>query len=72
MYTVAAYYRFLPLTDPAGLREELRAAFVGSDLLGTTLIAPEGVNGTMAGSADTIDRLLKLFWGSESGSSGAR
>jgi UPF0176 protein len=61
MYSVAAYYRFLPLADPAGLREELRAAFVGTDLLGTTLIAPEGVNGTMAGSAETIDRLLGLL-----------
>lgn len=59
MYTVAAYYRFLSLADPVGLREELREAFVASNLLGTTLIAPEGINGTMAGSAETIDRLLR-------------
>jgi UPF0176 protein len=58
MYTVAAFYRFLPLSDPSALREELRAAFTSTDLLGTTLIAPEGINGTMAGSAATIDRLL--------------
>jgi UPF0176 protein len=58
MYTVAAYYRFFALGDPAGLREELRAEFVGTDLLGTTLIAPEGINGTMAGDAATVDRLL--------------
>jgi UPF0176 protein len=61
MYIVAAYYRFFALADPVGLREELRAAFVGSDLLGTTLIAPEGINGTMAGPAEMIDRLLEFL-----------
>lgn len=66
MYTVAAYYRFLALSDPAGLREELRSVFFGSDLLGTTLIAHEGINGTMAGSSETIDRLM-TFLGERTG-----
>jgi UPF0176 protein len=61
MYTVAAYYRFFALADPAGLRAELLAAFADTDLLGTTLLAPEGINGTMAGSAETIDRLLEFL-----------
>jgi UPF0176 protein len=61
MYTVAAYYRFFALADPSALREELRAAFAESDLLGTTLIAPEGINGTMAASAATMDRLLDFL-----------
>ncbi|SEC28233.1 rhodanese-related sulfurtransferase [Terriglobus roseus] len=61
MYTVAAYYRFFAVADPSALRDELRAAFVDTDLLGTTLVAPEGINGTMAGSAETIDRLLRFL-----------
>lgn len=61
MYTVAAYYRFLALADPSALREELRATFTSTDLLGTTLIAPEGINGTMAGSSATIDCLLNFL-----------
>jgi UPF0176 protein len=61
MYTVAAYYRFLALADSSALREELLTTFTGSDLLGTTLLAPEGLNGTMAGSDDTIHRLLDLL-----------
>ena len=61
MYTVAAYYRFFAVTDPSALREDLRAEFTGSDLLGTTLVAPEGINGTMAGSAATIDRLMDFL-----------
>ena len=61
MFTVAAYYRFFPLADPAALREELLAAFAATDLLGTTLLAPEGINGTMAGSIETIERLLSFL-----------
>ena len=61
MVTIAAFYRFLALEAPAALRDELRATFAATDLRGTTLIAPEGINGTMAGEPETIDRLLALL-----------
>jgi UPF0176 protein len=61
MYTVAAFYRFLSLADPSALREKLRTTFVSTDLVGTTLVAPEGINGTMAGSAATIDQFLTFL-----------
>jgi UPF0176 protein len=67
-YTIAALYRFVALPNAAELREQLRAAFSpgeasGSqaDLCGTLILAPEGINGTLAGSSDTIDRLLTLL-----------
>lgn len=60
-YTIAAFYRFLSLPEPAALAEELRAIFNESDLRGTLLIAGEGVNGTLAGSVETIDRLLNAL-----------
>jgi len=46
------------VSKPAALAERLRAAFCEVDLCGTMLIADEGVNGTMAGSTETIDHLL--------------
>jgi UPF0176 protein len=61
MLTVAAFYRFLALPSPSALRDDLRATFTSTDLLGTTLIAPEGINGTMAGSPETIDHLLTFL-----------
>jgi UPF0176 protein len=61
-YTIAAFYRFIALSEPAALAEELRAVFSQSDLCGTMLLAEEGVNGTMAGSPETIDRLLNLLF----------
>lgn len=60
-YTIAAFYRFVSLADPAALREEFCAAFDVEELCGTMLIAGEGVNGTLAGSAETIDRLLAML-----------
>jgi len=60
-YTVAAFYRFFPLADREGLREAMLAEFRGTDLLGTLLIAHEGINGTMAASAETIERLLTVL-----------
>jgi UPF0176 protein len=60
-FTIAAFYRFVALPDPAALRDELRAAFNEDELCGSMLMAEEGVNGTMAGSEETIDRLLRLL-----------
>ncbi len=61
MVTVAAFYRFVAMTDPAGLRSELEAAFTEEELRGTLLIAPEGINGTLAGAAEVVERLLGLL-----------
>ncbi len=61
MITVAAFYRFFALAHPAALRDELRSTFADTDLRGTTLLAPEGINGTMAGSAETIEALLTFL-----------
>jgi UPF0176 protein len=60
-FTVAAFYRFVAVADPAGLRAELRAAFCEEQLCGSLLIAREGVNGTLAGSVKTVDRLLEML-----------
>lgn len=60
-YTIAAFYRFLSIAEPQILAAELRTLFQDSDLRGTSLIAKEGINGTMAGSAETIDRLLEVL-----------
>jgi UPF0176 protein len=60
-YTIAALYRFVALPNAAELREQLIAAFSEDELCGTLIVAPEGINGTLAGSGETIDRLLDLL-----------
>ena len=61
IYTIAAFYRFTALSNPTALAEEMRAAFDTTDLRGTLLIAEEGINGTLAGSSEVIDKLLALL-----------
>ncbi|MEO1246625.1 MAG: rhodanese-related sulfurtransferase [Pseudomonadota bacterium] len=55
---VAAFYRFLDLRDPQGFRDELDARCRPLDLLGTVLIANEGINGTLAGEETALRALL--------------
>lgn len=57
MHKVAAFYQFLPIPEPADQVALLRAFCTRLDLRGTVLIAPEGINGTLAGPAEGIDEL---------------
>lgn len=47
-YQVAAYYRFMTLGDLPKLQAEMKAFCAEHNVYGTTLLAPEGINGTMA------------------------
>lgn len=55
---VAAFYRFLDLPDPEVFRDGLQAECEREKLLGTVLVAHEGVNGTLAGERDAIRRVF--------------
>ena len=58
MLTVAALYQFTRLPDPAGLRGPLLACCEAAGVRGTLLLAPEGINGTIAGTRQGIDAVL--------------
>ena len=55
---VAALYRFAPLPQFAELRAPLREICETAGTKGTLLLASEGVNGTIAGSAEGIAEVL--------------
>lgn len=55
---VAALYRFARFDDPAGIRDGLEAAARASAVRGTLLIAPEGINGTIASSVEGIEAMI--------------
>ncbi|NDE89803.1 MAG: rhodanese-related sulfurtransferase [Alphaproteobacteria bacterium] len=61
MYTVAALYRFTPIADASALRAMLKPAFAELGICGSLLVAPEGINGTLAGSATAVDQMLALL-----------
>ncbi|CUS44542.1 MAG: rhodanese-related sulfurtransferase [Pseudomonadota bacterium] len=55
---VAALYRFARFGDPAALRAPLAHLCEENGIRGTILLAAEGINGTIAGTPDAIERVL--------------
>lgn len=48
-FDVRAFYKFVSLPQFAGLREPLKSLCLANGIRGTILLAPEGINGTIAG-----------------------
>lgn len=59
--TVAALYRFAVVADPAALRDALDAVCRAQKIKGTLLVAREGINGTIAGTADGIAQVVDFI-----------
>jgi UPF0176 protein len=56
---VAAFYQFVSLPDFRNFRDPLRALCDSLAIRGTILLAQEGINGTVAGTDDAIDALIR-------------
>ena len=56
--TVTAFYKFVALPDFEELRPEILALCRRNDVMGTILLAAEGINGTIAGPAEGIANVL--------------
>ena len=50
MYTIAALYHFTRFADPAAYKGRLAQTAFAHGVTGSLLLAPEGINGTIAGS----------------------
>ena len=60
-YTVAALYHFATLADAPALQQLFKTCLAELDICGTLLVAPEGINGTLAGSQVSIDDMLVML-----------
>ncbi len=58
MLIVAALYQFTRFPDPAALQPGLLATCEANGVMGSLLLAPEGINGTIAGTRAGIDATL--------------
>jgi UPF0176 protein len=57
-FVVAALYQFTTLDDFESLQKPLLTTMLSLDIKGTLLLAHEGINGTVAGTQVSIDKLL--------------
>ncbi|MEH3046540.1 oxygen-dependent tRNA uridine(34) hydroxylase TrhO [Sphingomonas adhaesiva] len=58
MIRVSALYRFAPIADPHAARDALLAVARAAGVKGTLLLAGEGINGTIAGAPEALDRVI--------------
>ena len=56
-YKVMAIYKFAALPDLADIQPALAKLCCSQGIKGTLILAPEGINGTVAGTAAAIDVL---------------
>ena len=56
---VASFYRFQPVVDVHALREAVEAACAKRSLRGTVVLAPEGVNATLAGARGDLRQVIE-------------
>ncbi|MEL6216227.1 MAG: hypothetical protein AAFQ99_11200, partial [Pseudomonadota bacterium] len=56
--SVVSFYEFTHVSDPRGLGEAVRMQAQDRGLLGTAILAPEGLNATLAGERDALESLL--------------
>ena len=60
-FLTAALYKFVDLSDFAALKEPLLACCERHNVKGTILLAPEGINGTIAGSDEGVRAVLEFL-----------
>lgn len=61
-YKVMALYKFASLPDAEALKTPLAQFCCNRGIKGTLILAPEGINGTVAGSAEAIDALADYLF----------
>ncbi len=58
---IVAYYKFVPLPDFEQRRRPLQTFCESQGVKGTILLAPEGINSTMAGTHDGVNAVLEYL-----------
>jgi UPF0176 protein len=59
--TVAAFYKFVAIGDPAALQHDLRGFCGVRGIKGTILVASEGINATVSGAESDVAALIEVL-----------
>ena len=61
MYSIAALYKFSSIKDPNLLQLKIRKRFKQLNIYGTILVAHEGINGTISGKENNLNKAIKYI-----------
>jgi UPF0176 protein len=60
-FVVASFYKFVKLDDPRAWQQPIYQAIEDLGLVGTILLATEGINGSLAGPTEAIESVLEYL-----------
>tara|TARA_R100000687_G_C6438257_1_gene159187 strand:- start:532 stop:1392 length:861 start_codon:yes stop_codon:yes gene_type:complete len=60
VYDIAAFYQFVPIDDCDDWAPQLKQQMIDRDVLGTILLAHEGINGTISGTPEGVAEILEI------------
>ena len=63
--TAILFYKYVKIEGPEAFREEHLKLIKSLNLKGRILVAEEGINGTVSGSKENIEKYKQLFWNNE-------
>lgn len=61
-YVVSLFYKFIPISDPAALRDWQRELCTDLGIKGRILVGEEGINGTLEGTKDAVQAYEEAMW----------
>ncbi|MGV6813646.1 MAG: oxygen-dependent tRNA uridine(34) hydroxylase TrhO [Phycisphaerales bacterium] len=60
-YEVIAFYKFVSISDCESWAPVLKQQMLDLDIMGTILLADEGINGTISGSPESITQIVEIM-----------
>lgn len=60
-WTVAALYKFIPIEDTSAAKQAILPVCLENDICGTLLVTPEGINGTIAGKKEQMEKIIAFL-----------
>ncbi len=60
-YEVVAFYKFVQINDCQTIAPVLKQQMIDRDILGTILLAEEGINGTISGPPESIQEMIGIL-----------
>ncbi len=60
-WKIAALYRFVEIAEPVDMQKTIKEYCLEFGICGTILIAPEGINGTIAGHPESLPQIVEIL-----------
>lgn len=60
-YTIILFYKYISIDDPTSLRAEIKLLCQKLDLKGRVIVANEGINATLEGTSENIEKFINQF-----------